>query len=51
MNNNNEADLILYIGMIIPLLGWIFGFLIMQLVVGLRQKRNKKAGCGRCRLK
>lgn len=50
MNNNNEADLILYIGMIIPLLGWIFGFLIMQLVVRLRQKKNGVKGI-KCHLK
>ncbi|MFA5208080.1 MAG: hypothetical protein WC428_05475 [Candidatus Paceibacterota bacterium] len=44
---NNEADLILYIGMIIPLLGWIFGFLIMQLVARLRYKKRQI----KCRLK
>ncbi len=40
MNTEREADLILYIGMLIPLLGWVTGFLIMHLVGKIKDKKK-----------
>lgn len=40
MNTEREADLILYIGMLIPLLGWVTGFLIMHFVYKIKDKKR-----------
>lgn len=40
MNTEREADLILYIGMLIPLLGWVTGFLIMHFIYKIKDDRK-----------